>query len=69
MGGGSICSPLRQKLLLDYIVTPDLFLLYDHCNCLLVIKHRHFNGLGESVMQHKTVSFPINYVSWLPSEL
>ena len=32
-GGGSICSPIRQQLLLDYIVTLNLFLLYDHCNC------------------------------------
>ena len=53
MGGGSICSPLRQQLLLDSIVTLDLFLLYDYCNCLLVIKHGHFNGLGESVMQQQ----------------
>ena len=32
-GGGSICSPIRRQLLLDYIVTLDLLLLYDHCDC------------------------------------
>ena len=53
MEGGSICLPLRRQLLLDYIVTPDLFLLYGHCNCLLVIKRGRFNSLGESVMQQQ----------------
>ena len=52
-GGGSIRLPIRQQLLLDYIVTLNLFLLYDHYNCLLVIKRGCFNGLGESVMQQQ----------------
>ena len=35
MGGGSICSPIRQPLLLNYIVTPDLSLLCDYCKLFL----------------------------------
>ena len=31
-GGGSICSPIRQQLLLNYIVTLDLF-----CYAIIVI--------------------------------
>ena len=69
MGGGLICLPLRQLLLLDYIVTPDLFLLSGHCNCLLVIKHRYFNDLGRVSCNSKTASVPVNYMSWFPSEL
>ena len=69
-GGGLICLPIRQQLLLDYIVTLDLFLLYDHCNCFLVIKRGCFNDLGESVMQQQDglpfllttlVGFPLNF--------
>ena len=51
--GGLICLPIRQQLLLNYVVTPDLFLLYDYCDCLLVIKCGRFNDLVESVMQQQ----------------
>ena len=50
MGRGSICLPIR-RLLLNYIVTPDLSLLCDCCQLFLVIKCRHFRDLGESVVQ------------------
>ena len=50
-GDMSICSPIRWQLLLNYLVTLDLSLLSDHCNCLLVIKRGCFNNLGESVVQ------------------
>ena len=36
----------------------------------LAIKGERFNGLGESVMPHgKMASFPVNYMSGLPSVL
>ena len=39
-GGGSICSPIRRLLLLNYIVTPDLSLLCDHCNCFFIVGNK-----------------------------